>query len=549
MLVAAEAAFPGLTPAEKKLLRCFATGKRARFELDGEKQPAERARAEVVRWLLANGTMADGSRTQGLYAMHLLLDDEDLNLDGVAADFPVVLTGCHLRNVLLRDARLVTLRLSGSHCEGIAGDRLRIDHGLLLNEGFRAYGTVWLPSIVVGGDLNCDEGRFAGGAANSYALLLDGARVEGRIFLRRALAAHAFEAGTQQPRDRAAAPANAGWVSAQGARVGGNLVCIGTRFCASSDLALDLSSSVVSGDAAFEHVKANGRLTLRQTKIDGTVTFRGADLESELDLTRSSVGGDLAFGRPTAAEKAAGAPDGSATLGSELLLNGATIGGQLDMGTANLGRLALVDLSRSTIGYLDDSDVSWPAEMRVLLEGIRLGGLDTGKSNGERLAWLEAQGDEDWSPQPYHQVANALKLAGEEDAAREISIERERDRSKYGGLNWISLGWNALLDVTIRFGYRPYVAFFWTFIVIVLGWLVFVGFWGPVEFTHEGKPPHLYPFVYSVDAFLPIVDLGQASARSPIGLLPNVALWLEICLGWLLTTLGVVGVTGLVRKD
>jgi hypothetical protein len=55
--------------------------------------------------------------------------------------------------------------------------------------------------------------------------------------------------------------------------------------------------------------------------------------------------------------------------------------------------------------------------------------------------------------------------------------------------------------------------------------------------------------MYSVDAFLPIVDLGQASARSPIGLVPNIALWLEVCLGWLLTTLGIVGVTGRVRKD
>lgn len=548
MLEAAEKAFPDLSATEKKLVRHFATGKRAGFSRDETGTPTESARAKIVRWLLANAAMGDGSRAVGLYATHLLLDGEDLDLDGICVDFPVVLQQCYLRNVLLRDARLLTLRLSGSHCHGIAGDRLRVDHGLLLNESFRAYGTVWLPAISVGGDLNCDRGRFAGGKENSYAVLLDGARVEGRVFLRHALAAPAFEDGTAEPKEPKEAPANAGWVSVQGARIDGNLVCIGTRFGANSRVALDLRSSVVSGDAAFEHVKAGGDLALRQTRIDGMLTFRGAALEKRLDLTRSSVGGDIDFGRPSTTKKAKGKGK-PAMLGTELLLGGAVITGQLDMGTADLGRLNHVDLSRSAIGYLNDSGVSWPSNAKVLLEGIKLGGLATGKSSEERLAWLDAQGSEDWSPQPYHQVADAMKLAGEENAARDISIERERDRSKYGGLNGISLFWNALLDITIRFGYRPYFAFFWAFLVIAFGWLVFVGFFGPVEFTNENKPPHLYPFVYSVDAFLPIVDLGQSSARSPIGLLPNAALWFEICLGWLLTTLGVVGVTGLVRKD
>lgn len=45
------------------------------------------------------------------------------------------------------------------------------------------------------------------------------------------------------------------------------------------------------------------------------------------------------------------------------------------------------------------------------------------------------------------------------------------------------------------------------------------------------------------------MDLGQADNHTPKELAPHIVLWAEICLGWLLTTLGVLGVTGIVRKD
>lgn len=548
MLAAAETAFPDLSPAEKKLVQCFAEGKRANFDTDQD--PATSARAALVRWILANGSAGDGSHMLGLFVTNLRVCDEDLKLDGIHVDFPVVFKDCHFRKLLLRDGRLVTLRLSGSHCRnGIAGDRLNVAHGLLLNEGFRSDETVWLPSIIVGGDLNCDDGMFAGGKPGNSALLLDGARVEGRIFLRNALATPALKPDAAAPLDSTEAPPKAGRVSAQGARIDGNFVCIGATLGANSAVALNLGSAAIGGDAAFEHVTAAGEFLLRQARFDGTVTFRGAKLAKRLDLTRSSVGGDLSLGRPTPQEEEEGKSDTPARLGKELVLTGATVRGVMDMGTAGLEELKLADLSRASIAYFDDSRVNWPADTKVLLEGIVLGGLAAGKPVEQRLAWLASQGQTTWSPQPYNQVAAALRLAGEEDPARDVSIERERDRCKYGGLNWISRVWNALLDATIRYGYRPYFAFVWAFVVIGLGWLVFTGFFGPVHFTHEDKPPHLYRFVYSVDAFLPIVDLGQSSAHSPIGFMPNLALWLEICLGWLLTTLGAVGVTGLIRKD
>jgi hypothetical protein len=217
------------------------------------------------------------------------------------------------------------------------------------------------------------------------------------------------------------------------------------------------------------------------------------------------------------------------------------------MGTADLSRLSGANLCRASVGYFDDCDVTWPKE-NVLLEGISLGGIAVG-SIEKRLDWLEAQGGDRWSPQPYEQVAAALRLAGEDSLAREVAIERERDRRKHGGLAPISRVWSKLIGGTIAYGYRPYWAFGWAILVVLAGWIVFSGELGHVAFAHGDHAPHFYPLVYSLDAFLPIVDLGQASEWSPKGLWPHIALWVEICLGWLLTTLGVVGVTGLIRDD
>jgi len=65
--------------------------------------------------------------------------------------------------------------------------------------------------------------------------------------------------------------------------------------------------------------------------------------------------------------------------------------------------------------------------------------------------------------------------------------------------------------------------------------------------------PRFQALAYSLDAFLPIVDLHQESfwlpdASKPFGALVRLYLWIHIAAGWLLSTLFVSGVTGLVRR-
>ncbi|MEE8516862.1 MAG: hypothetical protein V3T02_09520, partial [Alphaproteobacteria bacterium] len=77
----------------------------------------------------------------------------------------------------------------------------------------------------------------------------------------------------------------------------------------------------------------------------------------------------------------------------------------------------------------------------------------------------------------------------------------------------------------------------------------------PKPYLECAKPyPCLQPIVYSLDAFLPIVDLHQEKywlpdASKDYGLGYLIYLWLHIMSGWLLTSVLIAGLTNLVKKD
>ena len=85
---------------------------------------------------------------------------------------------------------------------------------------------------------------------------------------------------------------------------------------------------------------------------------------------------------------------------------------------------------------------------------------------------------------------------------------------------------------------------------LAFGWLLFrVAFWKQkMTEANEGsasqKPNAL---MYSVDAFVPLIDFHQAKFWLPKAGVMRGYLWLHTIAGWTLTTLLLAGVTGLVR--
>jgi hypothetical protein len=76
--------------------------------------------------------------------------------------------------------------------------------------------------------------------------------------------------------------------------------------------------------------------------------------------------------------------------------------------------------------------------------------------------------------QLYEQLARVYRRAGDDDAALKIVIARSQDLRRYGGLRGLRKLTNWLLDVTIKYGYKPLRALYGLAAVFVLTLAIFI---------------------------------------------------------------------------
>ena len=184
-------------------------------------------------------------------------------------------------------------------------------------------------------------------------------------------------------------------------------------------------------------------------------------------------------------------------------------------------------------------------------------------------------------PQPIVSAPNqVLRENGLADDAKEIAIRRRRDQRNATPMSRWRRFMDRVLDWTIGYGYRPGRSVTYLAAIALIGTIVFGYAQGtdamvPADNTlakayranpaslPPGYPPLVFP-VYSLDVLLPIIDFQQDSkwrpdraARMtwlgiehvPIGWIALVWSWFQIALGWILSTLLVGSVTGLIRKE
>ncbi len=152
--------------------------------------------------------------------------------------------------------------------------------------------------------------------------------------------------------------------------------------------------------------------------------------------------------------------------------------------------------------------------------------------------------------------------------ALEVAIAKQDALRKSGELGWWNSIWRLYLGVTISYGYKPWKALVYMAIFLVLGTGFFygAGFRGLMIPTRvhttdiapylncEKAYPCFNPVIYSLDAFIPIIDFHQQTywmpdASKPGGWLYRAYHWLHIVMGWLVSPVALVGLTGIIKKD
>jgi sRNA-binding regulator protein Hfq len=557
LLELAKQEFGNISPAEEKLFRGIAKGQTVDYSTgsDVENDPsnalkwtADRVLTAVgIAWLCTDPQASALVTYRGISVKGARVDGP-LDLQFAHMPFRFRFENCSFQNeVVLRSVGLQGLYLLNTHTKGINATGAKIENDVFFRNGFRAEGEVNLVGATIGGNVSCIGAQFinVGGVALNAHML----KVEGTFFLRDGFKAQ-------------------GEVNLVGATIGKTVECDGGQM-------INPAANALNAD----RLKVEGGVFLRSGfKAEGEVRLLGARIGGDLDCE----GGQMV--NPNG--KALNA-DGLKVEGSVFLRKRFNATGKVRFVNAIVGRYfvwreiptnsdAILDLRSAKVGTLLDEKKSWPGRDKLLLHGFVYDeiGHDAPTDADSRIQWLHLQPAGQFLPQPYEQLASVLRKAGHDEDAREVLIEKNRDRAQrtkwYELVRW----WYTLLDITVGYGYRPWRAFGWSLGIICLGWICFCAGYNAdlMMRTKEGPSENFPEFsaaLYSFETFVPLTKLQIAEywlpnanlgtpvkifgARTPKwaspteGSLLRFYLWFHSTAGLVLTTLWVGGLTGLIK--
>ena len=414
--------------------------------------------------------------------------------------------------------------------EAITADGIHVGSSVMLEKGFIAIGEVRLMGASVQGDLSCRGGRILN--RGDDALSADGINVGGSANLNRGFKA-------------------IGRVRLVGASIKRDLTCRDSHLLNHGKDALVIDRARIEGNLYFEgQFHCNGMISMRNSRISGDVHVWNARFS------------------------------GSGATG--LIAENASISGKLLWKGVKLAEETQLNLSHAKTIQLADEESSWPAAGNLFLDGFTYHAISEGPTDAKRrLAWLRRQSHKPYQQHPYEQLASVLRRSGYDEDAIEIAIAGEDDRLRYGELTFATRMRQWALKYLLDYGYKPhYRALLLSSILIIMGWILFqiggaADLMSPtrervyMDTSYSGTQampdeyPDFNPLVYSIDSFVPFVDLHQedywlpnanhscklGDYTLPCGALLRTYHWLHISMGWILATLFAVGLTGLVRKE
>jgi hypothetical protein len=534
-----------------------------------------------------------GCRLAGLDANELRVDF-DLDLSDVQSLGPLVISRARIAGQLICD-RASIVNVGGA---ALLATYVQIGSSAYLGEGFRAMGSIVLLGATLGGNLECDGAILT---STGLAFVADGATIRGDVLMREGFAA-AGCVRLQGARvegdvafDGATLTNGVGWallaegvdirgdlrlrdgfnatggVDLSGARLGGRLECDGAKLANERGWALEADGVDVGGGVHLrDGFSAIGGVFLLGGSIGGHLACSGATLTNEggwaLIADDARIGGGALLGDGFAANggvRLLGTNVGTsldltaASLAAEdgwaLVADDAEIGGPFILSDATIaGGLSVFNASCTTLS--DDVGPerglgSWAGADPLRLEGFaydRFGGGESAWSTNARFSWLEQTPSFD--PGSWQRLRDLYRAQGRDADARRTAIAMENDRLKRGNLSPLRKAGRWILRITIGHGYRSWLAVVWAVAIVVpfalLVWLAPADTFVPTGSAAAGSPQ---PLIYSLDTFLPIVDLGEADQWTVTGSL-RWAAWTVILLGWALSTIFVAGFTRIVRS-
>ncbi|MFI6687113.1 hypothetical protein [Streptomyces sp. NPDC050485] len=424
--------------------------------------------------------------------------------------------------------------MDAEHCALVA-ELVHVRGHLLFNENFKASGAVHLNGAVIDGQLSLSGAQLTGSTTKGNALEADGIKVGGDVFLH-----GGFKA--------------AGAVRLQDADITGQLVCSRAEITGmdAESYSLVADGITVGGHALFnDGFKALGTVKLAGARINGHILLEPAELNAANALVAPGM-----------------------HVGHEFRWKPATqVTGLVDLERASVHRL--VDCWDG-----DHPNAHWPprGKLRLVAFTYETFGGPSAASGKQRLEWIRCNHETasqlkpaSFASQPYEQLSRVYRQAGQDNDARNIAIARRQDLRKYGDLTLLRRVFNWLMDKTIKYGYetwRAVAGLAAVYVLVLLGSLVAQHYDTaivPAKDTARLSPAPtaskctkdyacFYPAAYAADLLVPVINVRQVENWRPNGAtswgwLYVSGVWIATGLGYMLTTLIVIGYTGLVHRE
>lgn len=508
-----------MSQAERRLWRSamsaepldLRTGLPAHDEVvNGKDWPQERCiRARVLADILLNADRASQSNIPVLRITGARITGL-LELGSAEIVKTLWLEECYIEETPdLTDARIRTLRVLRSYLPGLKAANLKVDGQLDLDKT-TVKGRLRLVNAHITGEFIMSGATLIN--PEDWTLFAGGLIVDGAFFGR-----HGFQ--------------SKGPIRLVGAHLNGGVFLDRACIDAGGADALVADGLRVEGRMILDHLVSDGALRLPGTRINGQLSLDGVTIRTKektaLDFRRLSA--------------------------EEVILTPAE------------PPIGIVDLGNARVSVLYDNPRRWPTEIR--LDGFIYDTLLAVKEDNPkdvtqqrymstpastpadilpsryRLAWLDRNGH-GYRPQPYEQLAAFYRRMGHDDQSRRVLLMKQRRRR--ATQNPAGKLWGYVLDFSVGYGYRPWLAFIWLTSLVAIGSIVFA--WRPPSPIGLDKSVHFNSLVYTINLLLPVGQFVQPNQWSPDG----AGRWFAyalVGLGWLLATAVIAGITRVLNRS
>ena len=181
LLQIATSSFSKVSLAEEKLLEAALTGEDADCTNASGKDRI--IRAKLFSWLCTNPDASAQVTYRGISIIGADIQGE-VDLQWARIPFSIRAIKCVFSHpILLSRGHFIFLSLVGSSVKDLKANTAWFETDVLLRNDFKAEGTVDFISATLGGNLDCDGGRFIA-KDKALAINANGANIRGSVFLR-----------------------------------------------------------------------------------------------------------------------------------------------------------------------------------------------------------------------------------------------------------------------------------------------------------------------------------------------------------------------------